>query len=277
VKKATFVLVPGLAVLIAAAASVRGGSREELPAPSRKPATAAARKAVAPEPAPSAVPSSSGTLAFQLLSALKEQRELRERMTTVPLTDAERRRLLALDAEAPARAEALSTLVRANPEAWRDVIAVLSVTDDGQSARALVTGLRGSIDPAAESLWTGTLLTGGRAEDRRLALVALAQRSSPEVVLAVSTAAQGDPDGGVRAEAMTTLAGLCRGAMTEDRSRMIRETLRQSTATEPDPALREQAAGLVKEVNRQSAPYRPAPARSLFSRGSRPRPASSNP
>lgn len=249
--KAAVVLV--LAALTALAAAVRGRSREELPAPARKPAAApvAVRKGT---PAASADPSATGTLAFRLLAASREQRELRNRMMTVPLGEAERSRLLVLDAEVPEQERSLSKLVRGNPDAWRDVLVILSACDDPGSARGVAEKLRGAVDPAAEALWTGVLLTAARPEDRRLSLAALADRGTPSVILALTVAAQEDSDGGVRADALTALARVRHQPMSTELSRMVQETLSRRKAEDQDAAVRERASLLVQEIRRESAP-----------------------
>jgi hypothetical protein len=222
---------------------------ETVSAPARKPSPA-----VRPAAFVAAAPSSAGSAADRQRSASQEQRALRERMTTAPLSEAERRRLSALDGAEPARAEALAAIVRANPDGWRDVMTLLSTGGDFQSARDVVVKLRGSIDEPAEALWTEALLTSRRPEDRRLSLVALSDRGSPPVVAAMTIVAQEDSDAAVRADALTALVLARRHCASAETSFQIGQTLQRRKTEDPDAAVRERAAVLVRELVRESAP-----------------------
>jgi hypothetical protein len=253
VTKSVSVLVVGLASLIGVGAAVRArGEREAEPVPAsgRTPVAASpAARSAAP-----AAPSSAGTAADGLMAVSQEQRDLRRKMTTVGLHEAEQRRLAALDAQAPVRAEALAAVVRDNPEAWRDVITLLSTGGDFQSAKDAVLGLRGSIDDRAEAMWTGVLLTSRRPDDRRLSLVALSDRGTPPVVAAMTIAAQEDADGAVRADALTALVLARRHCGSAETAFRIGQMLQRRKTEDPDASVRERAAALVQELVRESSP-----------------------
>jgi HEAT repeat protein len=274
VKVATSVLAIALAALIAGAVAARGRSSEELPVHPRK-VPAVQAPALVEEGSladPSVSASRAGTLSFRLIESGREQREIRARMQAGPLREAEARRLRELDTAVTAGGQALPAILRGNPEAWRDVIALLSCTDEFDGARDIVGRIRGAIDLSVEGLWTDLLRTSSRAEDRRLALFALAGRASSDVIVALVHAAQEDSDSRVRGEALSALANVRRQPMSEELARMVNETLKQRTSADQDAAVRQLAAGIVTQINRESAPPPPPSRRLLFVRSPKTRP-----
>ena len=245
-----------LTALVAGAAIVRSRTREEVPRPAPR---AAAPSAAVGKPLPVPV-SSCGTQAVGLVRLFREQRALRTGVAPSGFSEEQLRRLRTIDQSLTDEGLSLSAALRGDFEAWRDVIALLSGIEDYDCARDVVLRIRPAVDPAAEALWADRLQTAPAANDRRLALVALAGRSSRVVILALVRGAQDDADPHVRSEALAALAEACRGPLAEDLARMAKETLIARASAETDPAVRQAASAMAEQGRpvRTSTPRRPS-------------------
>jgi hypothetical protein len=202
-----------------------------------------------------------------LVRLFREQRALRTSVPPSGFSEEQLRRLRTIDQSLVAEGFSLSAAIRGDLEAWREVIALLSGIEDHDSARDVVLRIRPAVDPAAEALWADRLQTAAAANDRRLALVALAGRSSREVILALVRGAQDDADPRVRSEALAALTEARRGPMAEDLARMAKETLIARASAETDPAVRRAASAMAEQERPGRAP---TPRRPSAIRGPRP-------
>jgi HEAT repeat protein len=264
VKVAVPVLI-ALAALVAGSALVRSRTREEECTAPRKGEVAAI---LPPKPLPVSS-SSAGTQAVQLVRLYREQRDLRSKVPASGFSEAQVRRLRTLDQSLNEDGHSLSQSLRGNPEAWKDLIALLPALEEFDSSRDVVLRVRGAIDSESEALWISLLRTGAQVNDRRLALVALEGRSSRDVVLALVAGAKDDDDRRVRAEALGALAELRRRPLSEDLARMLTETLKSRSSADQDPVVRQIAAGLVMQMHQEAAPAPLSSRRTTFGQSSK--------
>jgi len=266
--KAGVPVLIALAALVTGSALVRSRAREAARSASRETADSAAEP-MKPLPVPT---SPTGEQAVRLVDLHREQRRIR---TTVPVSgfsEEQVRRLRAADKSLDDGGRALSASLRGDLEAWKDLITLLSALDEFESGRDLLLRVRGSIDSRSEPLWIEMLRSGSRADDRRLALVALSGRSSRELIVALSGRAREDVDRRVRSESLMALVERRRRPLPDDLARLVSETLTSRSSAEQDPAVRALAAGYVTQMRQELAPVPPSPRRTMFGQGPKPAP-----
>ena len=252
-----------LTALVAGAAVVRSRSRHAPPiGPRNEPLPRTAPAKPLPESA-----SSTGTQAVRLVGLFREQRALRLSPPAAGFSEEQVRRLRRLDQSLADGGCALSEALRVDSEAWKEVIVLLSEVEDFDGARDLLYRIRGAIGPSSEGIWAVQLRTAVQARDRRLAALALAGRSSRDVVLALAEAAQEDGDRAVRSQALAALGEVRRQTPSGDLARLAAQTLRSCASAEQDPVVRGVAGGLVAQMDQQVAPAPPPARRSTFGRG----------
>jgi hypothetical protein len=262
VKVAIPVLI-ALTALVVGSALVRGRACGE--GPTQRPSVAGSSPAPA-KPLPICT-SSIGTQAVRMIGAYREQRCLREPAPAAGFSEEQVRRLRSLDRSLDGDGTSLAESLRGKVEAWKELIAVLSAIEEFDSARDVLYRVRTALDPSSEALWIDRLRVAVRADERRLALVALAGRSSRDVVLALARTAREDADRRVRTEALVALAELPRRLLTEDLARTLKETLNASALADQDPAVSERARALATSMNDAGrAPAAPT-RRSTFGNG----------
>lgn len=161
--------------------------------------------------------------------------------------------------------EALRQTLARNPAAWPEVIGRLAGGNSLDRATRVVVLARSSVNDQAESLLTGVLTSHADSGARRLAVTALANRTTSRGALLA--AMEGDPDAGVRLGAMNSLA-MMKKLSAPEASAEIREAIRRRGTSEPDPQIRAIARGLSGETppTAQGAPPPPSPDRRLFDR-----------
>jgi hypothetical protein len=161
-----------------------------------------------------------------------------------------------LEREAREAAKLLQEGLRNHPEAWPEVIEVASRTDDLKVALGLGELMAQAMEATGERLCAGRL---GQAavRGRQVAAAALAGGTSRESLTALADAAERDGDGGVRLEAVKSLAQRRLGASAETQS-LIESALRRRADADADAYVRQVARNLV-EPQRPPATRRPDP------------------
>lgn len=231
----------------------RSGSAAEPPA---KPQAAILTPAPAAGPSLATAGAPAGSLALQWMSVL-------EKSLQSPATPAQQELLRSQEREL---SDEMKKRLAEDPARWADLLEVLS-KEDPRIGRKIIVSLKDGVGQPAEAVLIRSLKEGSHRESRLSAATLIGPRRSNDCFWAIVTAAQEDPDSGVRFKALQELAARKAAPSSPAETTTIDDVLRQRARLDADPVVRRfalQATGQPPEPGTASAP---PPPRSSFSSG----------
>ncbi|MBI3857694.1 MAG: hypothetical protein HY293_18590 [Planctomycetes bacterium] len=243
----------GLAVLsagiLAAGAALWLRSRHDPVGEGPRPEPRAHPPQTSSEPAGASFQASpAGSLAHRLSLILPRIAALREPRKRNSLTREEEDSLTVLEGDAALLTGELRTLLKGDPQAWRDLLDLLSTLESPETARMIADRVNADMDSGSEILAADLLKSGQYSGARRLGAAMLMHRDSPGSRSSLMSAAQDDPDPGVRHAALLALAQRPERDKSLEEAAVIVDFFRSRGQTEPNEELRNIARRLAGEA-----------------------------
>jgi hypothetical protein len=219
-------------------------------------------------------------LAYRLSLVLPKIAALREPRKRKSMTREEEDSLMVLEGDAALLTGELRTLLKGDGQAWRDLIDLLSILESAETARMIVDRVGADMDAGSETLAADLLKSGAYPGARRLGATMLMRRDSAGSRSSLMSAAQDDPDAGVRHAALLALAQRPERDKGPDEAVLIEDFLRSRGQNEPNEELRNIARRLVGEAvpgdSARAAPPPPSRSRVVDTPAKPPKPAKPN-